>query len=116
MLTFIRRRTAGQPTSRPPSRPTTPNSQNNPFDAVPKPHSLTMERIKNQTSATLDRMALLQQRYRQHQEIMKGGGDSSRRNSNSSQMEDQLVSEITEAFVWLTQTFFYRQVCPMFLT
>lgn len=88
----------GQPTSRPPSRPTTPNGQN-PFDAVPKPHSLTMERIKNQTSATLDRMALLQQRYRQHQEIMKSGGESSRRNSNSSQIEEQLVSILT---MWLT--------------
>lgn len=89
----------GQPTSRPPSRPTTPNGQN-PFDAVPKPHSLTMEKIKNQTSATLDRMALLQERYRQHQEIMKSGGESSRRNSNSSQIDENLVSQLTR---WLTQ-------------
>lgn len=58
-----------------------------------------MERIKNQTSATLDRMALLQQRYRQHQEIMKSGGETSRRNSNSSQIEEQLVSILT---MWLT--------------
>lgn len=83
----------GQPTSRPPSRPTTPNNQN-PFDSVPKPHSLTMERIKSQTTATLDRMAQLQQRYRQHQEIMKSSGESSRRNSNSSQNDEQLVSRI----------------------
>lgn len=58
-----------------------------------------MERIKNQTSATLDRMALLQQRYRQHQEIMKSGGESSRRNSNSSQIDEQLVSIMA---MWLT--------------
>lgn len=54
-----------------------------------------MERIKSQTSATLDRMALLQERYRQHQEIMRSGGESSRRNSNASQIdEQQLVSEM----------------------
>ncbi len=73
------------------SRPATPNTQN-PFDAVPKPNSVTMERIKSQTSATLDRMALLQERYRQHQEIMKSGGESSRRSSNASQIDEQPVS------------------------
>lgn len=77
------------------SRPTTPS----PFDAVPKPQSLTMERIKNQTSATLDRMAQLQERYRQHQEIMKSGGDSSRRNSNSSMIEEQSVCDLTKGIV-----------------
>lgn len=50
-----------------------------------------MERIKNQTSATLDRMTLLQQRYRQHQELMKGGNDSVRRTSIGSQNNDDLV-------------------------
>lgn len=60
-----------------------------------------MERIKNQTSATLDRMALLQERYRQHQEIMKSGGESSRRNSNSSQVDEQFVSG--KENLWLTQ-------------
>ncbi|KAG4079394.1 hypothetical protein HA402_008086 [Bradysia odoriphaga] len=78
--------TPNAPLTKTGSRPTTPN----PFDSVPKPQSLTMERIKNQTSATLDRMAQLQERYRQHQEIMKSGGESSRRNSNSSQIDEQL--------------------------
>lgn len=32
-----------------------------------------MEKIKNKASATLDRMAMLQQRYRQQQDTMKNG-------------------------------------------
>lgn len=73
------------------SRPTTPGSQN-PFDAIQKPNSLAMERIKHQTSATLDRMSILQQRYRQHQEIMKASGDpNNRRISSSSQADDFAV-------------------------
>ncbi|EAA43969.3 AGAP007788-PA, partial [Anopheles gambiae str. PEST] len=43
--------------------------------------SSTMEKIQNNTAATLDRMTLLQQRYRQHQEAMKSDGDRSRRAS-----------------------------------
>lgn len=87
---------AGLPVSRPPSRPTTPTSGNhNPFDAIQKPPSITMEKIKNHTSATLDRMSILQQRYRQHQEIMRSSGvDLSRRTSNTSQGDiDAMVSK-----------------------
>lgn len=54
--------------SRPPTgaRPVTPLG-GNPFDAIQKPPSITMEKIKQQQSATLDRMSMLQQRYRQSQ-------------------------------------------------
>lgn len=56
-----------------------------------------MSKIKNQTNATLDRMAILQQRYRQHQEIMKSGtgSDQSRRTSTTSLVDDQHVSLIS---------------------
>lgn len=53
-----------------------------------------MEKIKTQTSATLDRMSILQQRYRQHQEIMKSGLDLSRRTSNASLVDaDAMVKK-----------------------
>lgn len=53
-----------------------------------------MEKIKHQASATLDRMSILQQRYRQHQEIMKSGLDLSRRTSNASQIDVDLMVSI----------------------
>lgn len=64
--------------TRPPiaMRPTTPLG-GNPFDAIQKPPSITMEKIKQQQSATLDRMSMLQQRYRQSQLDLRaatGGG------------------------------------------
>ncbi|XP_055908754.1 E3 ubiquitin-protein ligase lubel isoform X5 [Eupeodes corollae] len=49
------------------SRSTTPNSKSV-FDQIQKPPSITLEKIKTKASATLDRMALLQQRYRQHKQ------------------------------------------------
>lgn len=52
--------------SRPPARPMTPLG-GNPFDAIQKPPSITMEKIKQQQTATLNRMSMLQQRYRQSQ-------------------------------------------------
>uniref|UniRef100_A0A182THD6 RanBP2-type domain-containing protein n=1 Tax=Anopheles melas TaxID=34690 RepID=A0A182THD6_9DIPT len=51
--------------------------------------SSTMEKIQNNTAATLDRMTLLQQRYRQHQEAMKSDGDRSRRASLTSNTDLQ---------------------------
>ncbi|KAL5281668.1 RNF31 family protein [Megaselia abdita] len=54
------------------SRSSTPNSKSA-FDMVPKPPSITMEKIKNKANATLDRMAMLQQRYRQQQDNLKNG-------------------------------------------
>uniref|UniRef100_A0A182JSC7 Uncharacterized protein n=1 Tax=Anopheles christyi TaxID=43041 RepID=A0A182JSC7_9DIPT len=57
--------------------------------------SSTMEKIQNNTAATLDRMTLLQQRYRQHQEAMKSDGDRSRRASLTSNMD--LQSSATES-------------------
>ncbi|XP_058819364.1 E3 ubiquitin-protein ligase lubel isoform X8 [Topomyia yanbarensis] len=51
--------------------------------------SSTMEKIQNNTAATLDRMTLLQQRYRQHQETMKADSDRSRRASVSSNVDLQ---------------------------
>lgn len=83
--------------NRPPSRPTTP-SGHNPFDVIQRAPSITMEKIKNQTSATLDRMSILQQRYRQHQEIRRNSElDPSRRLSSASQMDlDSAVSVFME--------------------
>ncbi|XP_052899356.1 E3 ubiquitin-protein ligase lubel [Anopheles moucheti] len=57
--------------------------------------STTMEKIQNNTAATLDRMTLLQQRYRQHQEAMKSDGDRSRRASLTSNTD--LQSSATES-------------------
>ncbi|XP_055643481.1 E3 ubiquitin-protein ligase lubel isoform X3 [Toxorhynchites rutilus septentrionalis] len=53
-----------------------------------KSMSSTMEKIQNNTAATLDRMTLLQQRYRQHQEAMKDE-DRSRRASLTSNVDLQ---------------------------
>ncbi|XP_055592324.1 E3 ubiquitin-protein ligase lubel isoform X3 [Uranotaenia lowii] len=53
--------------------------------------SSTMEKIKNNTAATLDRMNMLQQRYRQHQEAMKADSDRSRRASLSSNIDMQNI-------------------------
>ncbi|XP_020716948.1 uncharacterized protein LOC101461890 isoform X6 [Ceratitis capitata] len=57
------------------SRSVTPKSV---FDSIQRPPSVTLEKIKSKASATLDRMALLQQRYRQHKEdSQKGNTDRS---------------------------------------
>lgn len=72
------------------SRPTTPNSSS---ESSSKRHSITMERIKNQQSAALDRMTALQKRYHEHQQEKSGNNsDVSRRTSNASQFEDEDVS------------------------
>ncbi|KAH8297890.1 hypothetical protein KR018_000389 [Drosophila ironensis] len=54
------------------SRSGTPKSA---FDAIQRPPSVQLEKIKSKASATLDRMAILQQRYRQQkarQELSAG--------------------------------------------
>ncbi|XP_037958347.1 E3 ubiquitin-protein ligase lubel isoform X2 [Teleopsis dalmanni] len=56
---------ASTPGDEPSSRSTTPKSV---FDNIQRPPSVTLEKIKNKASATLDRMTLLQQRYRQQKE------------------------------------------------
>ncbi|XP_039949976.1 E3 ubiquitin-protein ligase lubel isoform X2 [Bactrocera tryoni] len=57
------------------SRSVTPKSV---FDSIQRPPSVTLEKIKSKASATLDRMTLLQQRYRQHkEESLKGNTDHS---------------------------------------
>jgi hypothetical protein len=67
-------------------------SKRNVFDAIKKPPSVAMEKIKNSTAATLDRMAILQQRYRQHKETMTSdSSDKSRRTSTASTF-DSVVS------------------------
>lgn len=56
-----------------------------------------MERIQSATAATLDRMALLQQRYRQHKEAMMSdnSSDRSRRPSSTSTPNiDNAVSDL----------------------
>lgn len=50
------------------SRSTTPKSV---FDNIQRPPSITLEKIKSKANATLDRMQLLQQRYRQQKEQLE---------------------------------------------
>ena len=57
------------------SRSSTPNSRSA-FDVVPKPPSIAREKIKSKANATLDRMTMLQQRYRQSQENLRNGKGS----------------------------------------
>jgi E3 ubiquitin-protein ligase RNF31 len=61
----------------------------NVFDAIKKPPSVAMEKIKNSTAATLDRMTMLQARYRQHKETMTSdnSSDKSRRTSTASTID-----------------------------
>lgn len=75
------------PISRPLSRQTQSSSSTSIFDAIRKPPSVAMEKIKSQTSATLDRMTNLQNRYRQHQETMRSDSDRSRRTSTASNFD-----------------------------
>jgi hypothetical protein len=66
--------------------------QQNVFDAIKKPPSLVMEKIKNSTAATLDRMSVLQARYRQHKETMNSdnSSDKSRRTSTASTIDSNV--------------------------
>jgi hypothetical protein len=69
-------------------------SKTNIFDAIRKPPSVAMEKIQSSTAATLDRMASLQQRYRQHKETMNSdSSDKSRRTSTTSTI-DSTVSHV----------------------
>nr|XP_029711972.1 uncharacterized protein LOC109401370 isoform X9 [Aedes albopictus] len=61
---------------------------------TPKSMSSTMEKIQNNTAATLDRMTMLQQRYRQHQEAMRSDNDRSRRASLASNADVQSSVQI----------------------
>lgn len=72
-------------------------SKANVFDAIRKPPSVAMEKIQNSTAATLDRMTMLQQRYRQHREAMNSdnSSDKSRRTSTISAVECSVRSLIT---------------------
>lgn len=73
----------------------------NVFDAIKKPPSVAMEKIQNTTAATLDRMATLQQRYRQHREAMNSdSSDKSRRTSTTSTI-DSHVSYLPPALDYL---------------
>uniref|UniRef100_A0A1A9W5H4 Uncharacterized protein n=1 Tax=Glossina brevipalpis TaxID=37001 RepID=A0A1A9W5H4_9MUSC len=56
------------------SRSDTPKSA---FDNIQRPPSVTLEKIKSKANATLDRMQLLQQRYRQQKEQMERERSSS---------------------------------------
>lgn len=64
------------------------------FDAIRKPPSVAMEKIQTSTAATLDRMAVLQQRYRQHKEAMNSdnSSDKSRRTSTTSTIDSNVSS------------------------
>ncbi|XP_053692024.1 E3 ubiquitin-protein ligase lubel [Sabethes cyaneus] len=76
-----------------------------PFRSV----SSTMEKIQNNTAATLDRMTLLQQRYRQHQEAMKADSDRSRRASVSSNTDLQSSGQIIRTKPPLVPTTLHHQ-------
>lgn len=73
------------------SRPTTPNSIISDATTTKLP-SLAMERIKIQNRSALDRMASMQQRYQQHQEMINSNAELNRRTSNGSQFDDINVS------------------------
>lgn len=66
------------------------NRKSNVFDSIKKPPSVTMEKIQSTTAAALDRMAILQQRYRQHKEAMNSdtASEVSRRPSSVSTLEN----------------------------
>ncbi|XP_067620964.1 E3 ubiquitin-protein ligase lubel isoform X2 [Eurosta solidaginis] len=66
------------------SRSVTPRSV---FDSIQRPPSVTLEKIKSKASATLDKMALLQQRYRQHKEESQRG-NTDRSGSITDQMHN----------------------------
>lgn len=68
-----------------------PQVRSSPFDSIKRPPSVTMEKIKATTAAALDRMSLLQQRYRQHQETMKSDSERSRRTSTTSSLTGEQV-------------------------
>lgn len=71
--------------------------------------SSTMEKIQNNTAATLDRMTMLQQRYRQHQETMKSEGDRSRRASLTSNADLQVWCD------WLRECSFVSKSSKFYL-
>lgn len=68
------------------------NRKSNVFDSIKKPPSVTMEKIQSTTAAALDRMAILQQRYRQHKEAMSSdtASEISRRPSSVSTLENNV--------------------------
>lgn len=68
------------------------HSQGSVFDSIKRPPSIAMEKIKATTAAALDRMSLLQQRYRQHQEAMRSDSEKSRRTSTTSSLTGEQVS------------------------
>jgi hypothetical protein len=65
-------------------------SKHSVFDSIKKPPSINMEKIQCTTAQALDRMTLLQQRYRQHQETMRSDSDRSRRTSIVSNTDSQV--------------------------
>ncbi|KAL7037872.1 hypothetical protein ACKWTF_009385 [Chironomus riparius] len=82
-----------------PQAPITPKEElkGNIFDAIKKPPSVAMEKIKNSTAATLDRMATLQARYRQYKETMNSdnSSDKSRRTSIASTIDSNSIPQLT---------------------
>lgn len=73
------------------NRKTQERHKANVFDAIKKPPSVAMEKIQSSTAATLDRMAILQQRYRQHKEAMNSdSSDKSRRTSTTSTIDSNV--------------------------
>ncbi|XP_055549050.1 E3 ubiquitin-protein ligase lubel isoform X3 [Wyeomyia smithii] len=94
------------------------HSSNSSLDTISKHSSVgapirsvssTMEKIQNNTAATLDRMTLLQQRYRQHQEAMKADSDRSRRASVSSNIDLQSSGQIIRTKPPLIPTTIHQQ-------
>uniref|UniRef100_A0A336LKL8 CSON011442 protein n=1 Tax=Culicoides sonorensis TaxID=179676 RepID=A0A336LKL8_CULSO len=70
-------------------QPVEPLKRTSVFDSIKKPPSVTMEKIKSNTAAALDRMVLLQKRYRQHQETMKNEVNAkTRRTSTTNSFAD----------------------------
>ncbi|XP_065358390.1 E3 ubiquitin-protein ligase lubel isoform X5 [Calliphora vicina] len=79
------------------SRSTTPKSV---FDNIQRPPSVALEKIKSKANATLDRMQLLQQRYRQQKEQMERDRSGSVTDQNMSAFDQwSSISQSPSHFV-----------------
>lgn len=85
------------------------------FDSIRKPPSVAMEKIQNSTAATLDRMAVLQQRYRQHKEAMNSdSSDKSRRTSTTSTIDSNVSHEPGVAPAVVVELSVYCSISSLF--
>lgn len=90
------------------SRSETPKSA---FDNIQRPPSVALEKIKSKANATLDRMQLLQQRYRQQKEQM----ERERSGSTNDQVKCRVEMKTNQAIMLCSSTSFPPFPLIMFL-